>query len=116
MSYPTRQSRLRTKMRNRRYRHAYVEAHSRQFLAAQIRELRRELSQREFSKLVGKPQAVISRLECPSYRSMTLKTLFEIAAKLDIAVFVRFVDFKRFVALTNEINDATLTPKSGRLP
>ncbi len=100
------------KFRNRKYRHSYVVAHTRRFLARQMRKFRGDLSQTEFGDLLGKQQTVVSRLEDPAYGKWTLQTLFEIAEKLDVAVVVRFVDFKDFLTFTSEMDEEHTKPAS----
>jgi transcriptional regulator with XRE-family HTH domain len=97
------------KFASERYRHAYVSAHVRQFLARQIRALRGDLSQEEFADKLGMPQSSVSRLENPA-KGMQLQTLFEVASKLDRAVVVRLVDFKTFLRLTNDQSEIAICP------
>lgn len=104
--------RLAQKLRNPKYRHAYVGAQVRQFLARQIRELRGNESQAEFGKRIDKAQNVVSRLEDPSYGKATLSTLLDMAAKLDRALIVRFVDFNTFLKFTDDQSDKAAAPAS----
>lgn len=62
-------------------------------IAQQIYDLRtqRGLSQKEFAKLVGMKQSVISRLERTDYRSYNLNTLERIAHALDQELHLHFV-------------------------
>ena len=89
--------RLAEKMHDKRYRDGYVATHTRQVLAKQMREFRGHRPQTEFADLIDKRQTMVSRLENPNYSGWTLGTLFEIASKLNVAVFVRFVDFPTFL-------------------
>jgi DNA repair exonuclease SbcCD nuclease subunit len=100
------------KMRDKRYRDGYVAAHTRQILAKQMREFRGDLSQTEFAEEMGKRQTVISRLENPSYVGWTLSTMFEIARKQNVAVFVRFVDFPTFLRLSEDMSENALHPRA----
>jgi hypothetical protein len=102
---------LAEKFRDKRYRENYVAGHTRQVLARQMRNFRGELSQGEFGELIGKRQTVVSRLENPNYGAWQLRTMFEVARKLDLAVFARFVDFKRFLQYSNDLSDDALHPK-----
>src|SRR5262245_27153895 len=79
------------------YRDSYIAAHSRRFLARQMRKFRGEKSQTDFGALLEKRQTVVSRLEDPNYGKWTLQTLFDVAAKLNVAVLVRFVDIPTFL-------------------
>jgi len=76
-----------------------------------MRELRGSLSQADFGQKIGKAQNVVSRLEDPTYGKATLSTLLEIAAKLDRALIVRFVDFKTFLKFTEDQSDSSAAPE-----
>ncbi|SEC70440.1 hypothetical protein SAMN05444161_1666 [Rhizobiales bacterium GAS191] len=104
-------ARLIEKMRGKKYRDAYVSSHGRQFLAAQFRALRGEQSQTEFGKVIGKKQAVVSRLEDPS-EGHSLQTVYEVAAQLNRAVFVRVVDFPTFIRLTADKSESAVAPEA----
>ena len=80
------------KFRSKEYRDSYIAAHTRRFLAHQMRKFRCDKSQAEFGQLIDKRQTVVSQLEDPKYGKWTLQTLFDVAAKLNVAVLVRFVD------------------------
>ncbi len=103
-------ARLAPKLASKEYRDAYVSGQLRIWLADQIRALRGEMSQAEFGELIGKPQTVVSRLEDPDYGKLTLQTLLEVAAKLDIALIVRFVDHATFLEVTNDFSENALRP------
>jgi hypothetical protein len=103
--------RLIEKMRDKRYRHGYVAAHTREMLAKQMREFRGKISQTEFAEKLDKRQTMVSRLENPSYVGWTLSTMFEIARKQDVAVFVRFVDFPTFLKLSEDMSESALYPR-----
>jgi hypothetical protein len=103
---------LAEKVQEKKYRDAYVASHTRQVLARQMREFRGELSQTEFGKSIGKPQTIVSRLEDPSYSGWSVRTLLEIAAKRNVAAFIRFVDFPTFLKYSEDMSDAALRPSS----
>ena len=69
-----------------------------------MRVFRGERSQSEFGDLVGRQRTQVSRLEDPAYGKWTLQTLFDVAEKLDVAVFVRFVDHSRFLRLSDTMD------------
>jgi len=106
--------RLREKFCDRGYRNNYVSAHTRYFLARQIRALRGTMSQQEFAARLGKKQAVVSRWENPNYGAMSLRTLFEIAEAFDVALFVRFVSCNEFLRATRDMSPRAARPKSSR--
>jgi hypothetical protein len=104
-------ARLVKKLRKKEYRDEYVSSHNRQFLAAQIRAIRGDASQKEFGALIEKPQSVVSRLEDPyDDNNRSLQTLFEVAAKTNRAVIARIVDFATFVRLTSDMSQEALAP------
>ncbi len=103
-------ARLAPKLADKSYRDSYVATQLRIWLADQVRALRGDMTQAEFGKLIGKPQAVVSRLEDPDYGRLTIETLLEVASRLDIALVVRFVDYPTFLLVTNDFSDAALHP------
>lgn len=111
VSSPSRLARLVAKFRDKSYRDSYVRSHTKQFLARQMRAFRGEKSQKEFAELIGVTQSMVSeRLENPNYGKWTSQTLFDTASKLNVAVFVRFVDFETFLKLTANMSEDTAHP------
>jgi hypothetical protein len=107
----SRNERLAKKLSKKPYRHAYLGSRIRQFLAHQMRTFRGQRSQAEFGRLIDQSQSVISeRLESPAYGKWNLQTLLDIAAKLDVALIVQFVDWPTFIKFTHEITDDTVRP------
>jgi transcriptional regulator with XRE-family HTH domain len=98
------------KLQKRSYRQAYLAEHVRRGISYQIRALRgqRKWNQGEFSKRLGKPQSVVSRLEDPNYGKVTIQTLLEIADIFDVALQVRFVTYSSFIQQTRDISVASL--------
>lgn len=104
--------RLIAKLRDVSYRNSYVESHTKLFLARQMRAFRGDKTQKEFADALGVSQSVVSeRLENPNYGKSNLQTLFDTAAKLNIAVFVRFVDFETFLKLSGDMSDDAVHPR-----
>jgi|SRR6516162_892031 hypothetical protein len=103
-------SSLTEKFHNKQYRDGYVAAHTRRVLAEQMRNFRGSLSQADFAEKLGKQKTVIGRLENPAYGGWSVRTMFEIARKLNVAVFARFVDFPTFLKYTNDLSDGALNP------
>lgn len=100
------------KFRDKSYRDSYIAGHTRRFLARQMRKFRGDLSQSQFGDFLGKRQTVVSRLEDPKYGKWTLQTLFDVAAKLNVAVIVRFVDIPTFIRLSEDMSDEASRPSS----
>lgn len=103
--------RLLKKLAVKRYRDAYVQTHTRRFLAQQMRAFRGERSQEEMGKLLDKPQSVVSRLEDPTYGKWTLTTLFDVAERLNKGVIVRFVEPMTFAEFSLDVGDEAQNPQ-----
>jgi transcriptional regulator with XRE-family HTH domain len=99
-----------SRLDNRDFRASCMEHGLRAYLADQIRALRGNRSQREFGRLIGKPQSVVSRLENEDYGKLTLQTMLDIAEKLDIALIVRFADFPTFLRTVADAAPETMAP------
>jgi transcriptional regulator with XRE-family HTH domain len=102
---------LSTSFDDRDFRASYVSHHLRNFLADQIHALRGGRSQKAFGEVIGKPQSVVSRLENEDYGRVTLQTLLDIAAALDVALLVRYVDFPTFVRATADFSEEAFAPQ-----
>jgi transcriptional regulator with XRE-family HTH domain len=83
---------------SRDYRNEYLDTTVRAGISYQISALRAKtgLTQTAFAAKLGKPQSVVSRLECSEYGRVTVQTLLDIAKALDIALVIRFVDYPTF--------------------
>ncbi len=102
--------RLALKCSSKKFRDSYMRQQLRAFLATQIRSLRNMDSQAAFGKRIGKPQSVVSRLEDEVYGNVNVRTLIDIAQKLDLGLIVRFVDFATFLKATADYTDAAIKP------
>lgn len=58
-------------------------------IAQQIKYLRGEMSQVEFAKKIGKPQSIISRMECLN-PAPNVSTLLDVIDKLGLPLCVKF--------------------------
>ncbi len=97
---------------NKEFRQSYISSHTKRFLAAQIKNLRGERTQKEFAKILGTTQSVVSRYEDPDYGQVTLQTLLDAASKLDIALVVRFASFSDFFRITSDYSSNMQRPES----
>ncbi len=97
-------------LRDKEYRDAYVEGHVTSTIAYQLRAMRAQLglTQKEFSKRIGKPQSVVSRLENTEYGKVTVQTLLDIARGLDVALVVKFASFPDFLASYSDLSAETM--------
>lgn len=102
---------LTQKFRNKRYREAFVGSRVRNWIAFQIRTIRKDRgwSQVDFAKEINKPQSVISRLEDPNYGKLTVQTLLDVAATFKVALVIRFVDFPTFIRQTSDVSSSAMT-------
>jgi hypothetical protein len=83
------------------------------FLSAQVKNLRGDRTQKEFAKVLNTTQSIVSdRYENPEYGQLTLKTMLDIASKLDVALVVRFVSFPDFFKMTSDFSENAQIPKS----
>lgn len=102
------------------FRDAYVEDHVRVGLAFQIRVLReqRGWTQAKMAEVTNTTQSVISRLENPDYGKLSLQTLLEIAAALDVPLLVQYVNWDDWLTRTANVSPTNLRKHSfdaGRL-
>lgn len=96
------------------YREAYVEENVRTGIAYQIRALReqRGWSQKKLAQVLGKPQSVLSRIEDPDYGKLSVQTLLEVAAALDVALLVQFAGFPEFIERMQDVSPSALNRDS----
>lgn len=89
-------------LKSRKAREAYVEAELVNGLAHQIRIIRQQRgwTQKQLASLLGTTQTTISRLEDPSYGRYTIRTLLALGRVFDVAFFVRYMPFSKFMYAT----------------
>ncbi len=90
------------KLRNRKFRSAYVSSRINNFLAFQIRALRqkKKWSQVELAKKLGTSQNAVSRMENPSYGKHSITTLKRLGEMFDVGIVVWFVPFSELIQKT----------------
>ena len=103
--------RLLAKLRNKRYRDAYVAEQVKTAIPNQLFILRkqRDMNQADLAKLAKTTQSVISRLEDPNYGNMSVNSLLKAAAGLDIGLLVRFVPFSKLLAEVEDVSSRALS-------
>lgn len=106
--------RLILKLKEKKYRDAYVGEHLSNVVSSQIHKLRtsRALSQQGLGKMIGTSQNVISRLEDPDYGKFSLQTLLKLASAFDVALTVKFIGFGKFVSEFEDISPDNITVRS----
>jgi transcriptional regulator with XRE-family HTH domain len=102
-------------LNNREYREAFVEAHAKDTVAFQIRNLRKanNWEQRDLAEKLGnaKLQPMVSRYENPDYGRYSITTLLELAKAFDVALVVRFAPYSELVEWDWQTNSSTLAPR-----
>jgi transcriptional regulator with XRE-family HTH domain len=98
------------------YRRGLVEAHAKDTVAFQIRQLRKSKGweQRDLASALGnaKLQPMVSRYENPDYGRYSISTLLDLAAAFDVALVVRFAPFSELVEWDLASTERTLRPPS----
>ncbi len=84
-------------LRDRDYRHAFVNERVRSSVALQIRALRhqRTMTQTDLGDALGMAQTWVSKLENPEYGKMTVATLLRLAEAFDTDLEIKFRPFSR---------------------
>lgn len=105
---------LKRKLRDKKYRDAYVAEHITTGIPYQVKTLRTERgwTQEKLGEKTDKPQNVISRLEDPNYGKINLGTLLDLASAFDVALLVKFTSFSRFVEEFRDVSPENLTVRS----
>jgi transcriptional regulator with XRE-family HTH domain len=86
---------LHRKLRDKKYRDAFVSAGISNSLSLQLRILRQRagLSQEDLARKLGTSQNAISRMEDPKYGRPSISTLKKIASYFDVGLVVRFAPY-----------------------
>jgi transcriptional regulator with XRE-family HTH domain len=94
------------RLASKAYRDAYLAARVRATIAIQVRALRHSLSlsQKQFAQLIGTTQSAVSDLENPDGDQVSVQTLLNIAAALNVALIVRFAGFPDFLKLMSNMS------------
>ena len=86
------------------YRDVYLPSRVRAVVAMQIRGFRLALgrTQKNFANLIGTTQSVVSDLENPDGEQVSVQTLLNIAAALNVALIVRFASYPDFLSAMSD--------------
>lgn len=98
------------KLQNKEYRDAYVDAHVSKRIAYQIKAIRkaRGLTQEQMARVLEIKQSTLSRLEDVQNKSLSIKTLKEIASKLDVAVIIKLAPYSEFLCDIADLSESKL--------
>ena len=96
------------KLRDKRYREAFVASQVKQAIPYQIRALMKaqELTQAQLAERSGLSQGVISRAASPMYGNLSLNTLVRVAAGFDVAFVGRFVPFSEMTRWLDRLDES----------
>lgn len=92
-----------------KFREEFLITNMRASLSDQIRALRGDKSQAEYSAFIHKPQSVVSRLEDPD-SAKSIQSLLDIAHAHKIALLVRFVSYEKYFEVTSDHSDEAMAP------
>jgi transcriptional regulator with XRE-family HTH domain len=97
----TKKASLWNKLRDRKFRDAFVVSQFKRSIPFQITALRKKLgwSQEQLADAAKVTQGVISRAENPNYGNLTLNTVLRVANGLDVGVVIEFVPFSRLLQI-----------------
>lgn len=70
------------------------------------------MSQVKFAKLIGVTQSMVSDLENPDGDQVSVQTLLNIAAALDVALVVKFVSYTDFLKLMSDMSPKGLAAEA----
>ncbi len=93
------------------YRDAYVSSRVRSSVALQVRDNRKKqkLTQNQLAKLMGKSQSDVSHLENPDGDHVTVQSLLDAAAALNVALVIRFASYPDFLNLMSDMSPDALS-------
>jgi transcriptional regulator with XRE-family HTH domain len=98
------------RLRDRRYREAFISSRIDQTIAAQIKVLRQKqnLSQKDLARDLRTSQNAIYRLENPRYGRPNISTLKKIATFFDVGLIVRFARFSEVAKWTLNMSNQSI--------
>ena len=99
MNIPSKMASLWKKLRNKKFRDAFVASQFKRSIPFQITAIRKKLgwSQEQLAKAAKLTQGAISRAENPDYGNLTFNSVLRIAAGLDVAVVIEFLPFSKLL-------------------
>jgi transcriptional regulator with XRE-family HTH domain len=101
---------LHEKLKNPKYREAFLSSRIAQIIAAQVKVMRqkKEMSQKDLARELGTSQNAIYRLENPKYGRPNISTLRKVASFFDVGLVVRFGSFSEIVDWTLAMTEASI--------
>lgn len=114
MGILSKKTHVRRLLKDKRIREHYLDTFIKEHIAMQIKAARKQrdgLSQQKLAEQTGTKQSAISRMEDGNYGKMSIPTLLKLASKFEIALFVEFMPWNKFLRKTE-----TLDPDRLELP
>jgi transcriptional regulator with XRE-family HTH domain len=104
---------LKEDLKNEEGRHAYADAVTNAFIAAQIKALReaRGLTQTDLAERMGTKQSGVSRLQRMDYSSWKVETLRKLARAFGVRLRMRFEEFGTLPDEINGFDEKNLAPR-----
>lgn len=91
--------RLLPQLQDDEFRKYYFEANLNMSVSVQIKNMRGDMSKKDFAKKLGITQNKLTRLENPD-TSKLINELLKIAHENNVALLVKFVDYETYIAET----------------
>lgn len=106
-------SKLFSKLKDKKYRNLFIAGEVRRTVPFQLRALRsaRTWTQADLGIEAEMPQTVISRIENGDAASLNIKTLLKLAAAFDVALVVRFEPIDRLVHWVDSLSPEVISPR-----
>jgi len=107
-------SKLFSKLANKKYRNLFVASQINKGIPFQMRALRaaRKMKQSDLAILAGTTQTVISRIENNGAGNLSVKTLLKLAEAFDVALVVRFEPIDNLIDWVDNLSQENLSPSS----
>lgn len=112
---PSIYSRMFQKLKDRRYRKAFIAAQVRRIIPMQLRALRdsRGMTQQRLARKAHTTQTVISRIEKGGGgRNLTIKSLLNLADALDVALVIRFEPIDQYMTWVENLSAQAIAPQA----
>jgi transcriptional regulator with XRE-family HTH domain len=100
---------LREQFKDEDVRYAYVEGFLNASIAAQIKELRGEMSQQELAEKIGTKQSGVSRIENVNYSAWKVETLRKLARAFGLRLRISFEEFGTLIPEIENFNKKGLS-------
>lgn len=106
---------LLSRLKDKKYRDAFVASQLNQIIPYQIRALRAardNMTQEELAERAETTQSVISRIQNRGAANLNIKTLLKLASAFDVALTVRFEPIDRFIDWIDDLSPNAMSPKA----